>query len=231
MKRLSEELPLIERGLKQQEHKDSSSKCQQHGSTANVGMTTTQSRGKELSTTLSPLGFSRRLTKDIKSDFVDWDGIAIFEGDKVVGFKSDCNSKNSYSLRPIPQDDESLQDAQVAKIRLDEFLRPANKHEFMELFKALTLHYYQAQRTHEEVVIMVRDYYTDIGSYPIVLLKEACANCRKDSSQKFMPKSGDILDKIKPAYRKLKHHEKRINQILGIEEVKEQSLMDVLKGI
>jgi hypothetical protein len=230
MKRLSEELPLIERGLKQQEHKDSLSKCQQHGSTASVGMTTTQSRGKELSTTISPLGLPQRLVDLVHKTSIDWDGIAIFEDGKVVGFKRSNNPDNSFSLKPIPQGEGVIREAREAKPTLDALLAPPTEDAFNMMFKILTLNYNHQAKSETEWALITGAWKHDLAHYPKVLIQQVFGEIRKDGNQDFMPKIGNIIQRIDKPYKKIKRMEKRINQILGIEEVKEQSLMDVLKG-
>lgn len=159
-----------------------------------------------------------RLTALIQATSIDWDGIAIFENGKVVGFKDNENINNSFSLQPIPQGKGVIKDAQEAKAKLDVILAPPTEDTFKTMFKILTLNYNHQAKSDTEWALISGAWQYDLAHYPKILIQQVFGEIRKDGNQQFMPKIGDIIKRIEKPYRKLKLLEKRVNKILGIEE-------------
>lgn len=158
----------------------------------------------------------------------DWDGIAIFEDGKVVGFKRSDNPDNSFSLKPIPQGEGVIRDAQEAKQKLDAILTPPTEDAFNMMFKILTLNYNHQAKSEAEWALISGAWKYDLAHYPKVLLQQVFGQIRKDGNQEFMPKIGNVIERIEKPYRKLKKIERRVNQILGIKEDKQQTILEQL---
>jgi hypothetical protein len=166
----------------------------------------------------------------IQKKSIDWDGDAVFEDGKLVKFHND-SSKNNWNLKPIPQGEGVIKEAQEAKQRLDAILTPPTEDAFNMMFKILTLNYNHQSKSETEWALISGAWKHDLAHYPKVLIQQVFGELRKDGNQKFMPNIGEVVQRIERPYRKIKKIEGRVNKILGIEEKKEQTLLEQLNNI
>jgi len=133
----------------------------------------------------------------------------------VVGFKI-TKASNNYSIKPIPSDDETLQDAKHASLLLDSIMQPAAAHQIAISIKKLSLHCGLQNKAPEEVKSLYMDYCIDLKEYPAKLIENACKEYRTMSEgNNFMPGSGKLISLMDAELRKMKRMRVRVNKILG----------------
>lgn len=160
----------------------------------------------------------------VNSREIDWDGNCIFENGKVVRFRHQ-DQRNSFSMRPIPQNEDTQKMARNALLTLDNALKPATTDEIALSVKKLSLHCGMQDKSPLDVKFMFMDYCVDLKDYPIGLIDEACKSYRQQSSgNEFMPSSGKLISMMESKYYKMIFLKKRVEKILGIDEVKKLPL-------
>lgn len=164
----------------------------------------------------------------MNSQSFDWDGVGKWEDGKLVGFTTK-SAYNNWSIKPVPQDEQTIAEANQAKAIVDKLLQPPSYDYFIQMLKALTLNYNHQEKSEQEMAIYAGMWWADVGSkYPRDLILQAFRDIRQ-TSQQFMPKIGEVIERLEPPYKKLKRLEKKINRILGIEQQKELSIIEQLE--
>lgn len=79
------------------------------------------------------------------------------------------------------------------------WLEPARPEEIAILCERLALHYPAMGRTAREARLVAEDWIEDLSEYPADLVHEACRLWR-NSTQRFMPTSGQLMEPIKPIW-------------------------------
>jgi len=173
----------------------------------------------------------------LRSKDINWDGNAIFENGRVIGFKQQKPS-NNYYMRPIPSSRNAIQDAREGSKVLAGMMRPVTKDQLADTFKRLNIHVGKQKKTPAEINSMTWDYYNDLSQYPIKLIEDACKTYRKaPGGNEFMPKSGKLIELMSAKWHKMKLMKVRIDKILGVHEEKKPrqnimvSLDDALNGL
>lgn len=166
----------------------------------------------------------------MSSQSFDWDGVGKWEDGKLVGFVNK-SAYNNWSIKPIPQDEQAIAEAKQTKAIVDKLLQPPSYDYFAQMYKAMTLNYNHQDKSEKEMSMYASMWWADIGSkYPQELILQAFRDIRR-TSQQFMPKIGEVIERVEKPYKKLKELERKANLVLGIEEQKELSLIEQLNNI
>ena len=75
------------------------------------------------------------------------------------------------------------------------------------MYERLSLHYPNMARTEREAELMVQDWLEDLGEFPADLIADACRIWR-NSTQRFFPTTGQLLDPVRP----IMDHRKRLGR-------------------
>jgi hypothetical protein len=92
-------------------------------------------------------------------------------------------------------------------------LTPAKPQEVAVLFERLSLHYPELKRTDREAKLAIEDWLEDLAEYPVDLIREACRLWR-NSTQRFFPTPGQLIDPVRPILTHRKALEKRARDYL-----------------
>lgn len=74
----------------------------------------------------------------------------------------------------------------------------ADKRDFATLLGRLSIHYWQPDFTPDQVKLKLQDYEEDLAGVTADELRDACGEWRRDPLNKFFPKTGELLELVKP---------------------------------
>lgn len=103
----------------------------------------------------------------------------------------------------------------------------ATKRDFAMLLGRLAIHFWQPDFTPEQVKLKLQDYEEDLAGVTVDELREACAEWRRDPLNNFYPKSGQLLEIVKPMISDRARQQMGAQYLLSIMDAPTSRAIDV----
>lgn len=110
--------------------------------------------------------------------------------------------------------DEEIDALKIAFAVAEKSLIPAIPELIITVLTKLSIHYWQGGKDERGWSSMMEDYLEDLEHVPADLLQDACRRYRRNPSNRFFPKSADILLIVAPGIRARRMQFERVKKML-----------------